>query len=98
MFAVIIRAVAGDLDDEYRSTIERMKQLAFERYGCLEFFALMEGDKRVAISYWENEEQIKHWKSNTEHLLAQKKAQSKWYKSYKIQVVEVKREYSFNEQ
>lgn len=98
MFAVIIRAVAGHLDDDYRSTIERMKKLAFEQYGCLEFFALMDGDQRVAISYWENEEQIKRWKSNAEHLLAQEKARSKWYRSYKIQVVEVKREYSFNEQ
>jgi heme-degrading monooxygenase HmoA len=96
MYAVIIRATVGDLDQQYSDAIERMKKLAFEEYGCLEFFALMDGERRVAISYWESEAQIRKWKQNDEHLQTQSRAKEKWYESYTVQVVEVKREYSFN--
>lgn len=94
MYAVIIKAKAGNLDEEYQSYIERMKSLAFEEYGCKEFFSLMNGDSRVAISYWDSLEQIKSWKANTEHLIAQEKAKEKWYRSYRVEVVQVLREYS----
>lgn len=93
MHAVIIRASVGTLDEDYRETIQRMKELAFDRYGCIEFVALMDGDQRIAISYWESEAQIARWKMDAEHLLAQRKAREKWYRTYKVQVVEVKREY-----
>lgn len=96
MFAVIFRAMVGELDEEYTEAIERMKTLAFEEYGCLEFFALMDGDSRVAISYWNSQEDILQWKTNSEHLRAQSQGKKKWYKSYTVQVVEIKREYSHN--
>ena len=94
MYAVIFRAMVGELDQEYSEAIERMKEVAFKEYGCLEFFALMEGESRVAISYWNSEEEIIRWKANSEHLQAQEQGKEKWYKSYSVQVVEVKREYS----
>lgn len=96
MFAVIFRAVVGELDQEYSVAIEKMKKLAFEEYGCLEFYSMMEGDKRVAISYWHSEEDIRTWKLNSEHLNSQKRGKQKWYESYTVQVVEVRREYSHN--
>ena len=94
MYAVIFRATVGELDQQYSATIERMKKLAFEEYGCLEFFALMEGERRVAISYWSCEDDIRRWKRNSEHLNAQAQGKEKWYESYTVQVVEVQREYS----
>jgi heme-degrading monooxygenase HmoA len=94
MYAVIFRANVGERDEEYSEAIERMKLLAFEEYGCLEFYSLMEGDKRVAISYWKSEEDIRYWKQNSEHMKSQALGKKKWYESYTVQVVEVKREYS----
>ena len=96
MYAVIFRANVGNLDQEYSEAIERMKKLAFEEYGCLDFGAFMEGDRRIAVSYWNSEEDIRNWKNNSEHLSAQKRGAEKWYTSYTVQVVEVKREYSEN--
>ena len=96
MYAVILRATVGNLDQEYRAALEKMKQLAFEEYGCLEFVAMMDGDQRIAISYWETEEQIRRWKQNSEHLNTQQKARDIWYQSYSVQVVNIVREYSFN--
>ncbi|GJM04603.1 MAG: hypothetical protein DHS20C09_05940 [marine bacterium B5-7] len=96
MYAVILRATVGELDQQYSAAIERMKELAFSKYGCLEFIALMEDDQRIAISYWNSEDDIRRWKQNSEHLQTQAMAKNKWYKSYSVQVVEVKREYSHN--
>lgn len=96
MYAVIFRAMVGELDQEYSEAIERMKLLAFEEYDCLEFYALMDCEKRVAISYWKSEEDIRSRKNNSEHLSSQSRGRTKWYESYTIQVAKVEREYSHN--
>ena len=55
---------------------------------------MMDGDRRVAISYWKSESDILNWKKNVDHLAAQQKGREKWYSAYTVQVVEVQREYS----
>lgn len=95
MYAVIFRAKAGTQDSEYSTTVGRLRELAFECYGCREFVAVTEGDQEIAISYWENEEAILRWKQDSEHLLAQELGRAKWYESYTVQIVEIKREYRF---
>ena len=96
MYAVIFRAKPGVQDDEYGKTVGRMRELAFEKYGCLDFVAVTEGDQEIAISYWETEDAIRLWKSDSEHSLAQEYGRAKWYESYIVQVVEIKREYKYN--
>jgi len=96
MYAVIFRARVAEVDDEYRQVAERMRQLAIEKYGCKGFTSVTEGDEEIAISYWENEKQIKAWKNDAEHMRAQGKGRSKWYRSYHVQVVKVVREYGEN--
>jgi len=93
MYAVIFKATTTKLDNEYRQTAKRMRQLATEKYGCKDFTSVTEGDKEISISYWGSQEQIKAWKSDPEHVLAQQKGRSKWYRSYHVQVAEVIREY-----
>ena len=97
MYAVILRTTVGDLDEEYSEALKRMKTLAFEQYGCLEFYAMMDGARRIAISYWENEDDILRWKNNNEHRQIQEKAKNSWYTSYNIQIVDIKREYSYTQ-
>lgn len=96
MYAVIFRAKTGVQDEEYGNTVSRMRDLAFEKYGCLDFVAVTEGPDEIAISYWTDEEAIRTWKSDAEHLVAQQYGRSRWYESYIVQVVEIKREYRFN--
>jgi len=96
MYAVIFRAKPGVQDEEYGITVAKMRELAFEKYGCLEFVAATAGEEEVTISYWENEDAIKHWKNDSDHALAQSLGRKTWYESYIVQVVEIKREYSFN--
>ena len=96
MYAVIFRAKTGIQDEDYGKTVARMRELAFQKYGCLDFIAVTEGSNEVAISYWDSEADILKWKNDAEHAIAQEIGRAKWYQSYIVQVVEIKREYKFN--
>ena len=96
MYAVIFRATIKELDDTYSEMAATMRQLALEKYGCLEFTAVSEDQQEIAVSYWNNLQQIKDWKQDLQHQAAQQLGQSRWYESYKVQVVEIVREYDFN--
>ena len=97
MFAVIFKAKVGAQDKHYLDTVAVMRDLAFEQYACIDFIAVSEGDQEIAISYWHCEEDIKRWHQDSKHAVAQKLGQDKWYSSYTVEVVEVKRKYSFGE-
>ena len=93
MFAVIFRAEVKQLDASYAQFAERLRELAKTRYGCLDFISLSEGDREIAVSYWDSLEQIAAWKKDPDHRAAQEKGRKDWYRSYQVQVVEVVREY-----
>ena len=89
MYAVIFKASVAVLDDEYLQMAQRLKALAFEKYGCLDFISVTEGSEEIAISYWETQQQIRDWKNDPEHKLAQGKGRDKWYRSFSIDICEV---------
>jgi len=93
MYAVIFKAKIRELDEAYQEMAARMRELAMDEYGCIEFVSVTEGNQEIAISYWANLNDIKTWKQNAEHLAAQKLGKSKWYESYHVQIVEIMREY-----
>lgn len=94
MYAVIFRAEIARVDEEYSQMAARLRELAIQEYGCLDFTAVTEGSSEIAISYWSSKEQILAWKANAMHLVAQEKGRSQWYSSYRVQIAEVVREYS----
>ena len=96
MYAVIFTAEINNLDSRYSEMASQMRDLAISKYGCIEFISITEGAQEIAISYWQNQEQIKQWKQDSKHLVAQELGRNIWYKSYRIQVVEIIREYSKN--
>ena len=91
MLAVIFRATVAELDDEYRQTAQRLKTLAFEKYGCREFVSVTEGDEEIAVSWWDTEQQIRDWKNDPEHRYAQARGREEWYRSWSVDVCEVTR-------
>ena len=93
MYVVIFRAEIADLDPEYEAMAKRMRDLAINEYGCREFVVSTEGNQELALSYWDNQDQIKAWRNNTQHLSAQSKGQNKWYSAYTVDVAEVVRSY-----
>ena len=95
MYAVIFKATIKQFDEEYTQSANRLRQLALDEYGCLEFISFTENNQELAISYWKNKEAISAWKSNAEHLKAQALGKSEWYESYSVEIVEVNHRYSF---
>lgn len=93
MFVVIFRARIRDLDPKYAEVAARMRALAMEQFGCLDFHAVSEGEHEIALSYWPSEEAIRAWKAHPEHRLAQQAGRERWYESYSVQVASVTREY-----
>ncbi|MCW8955807.1 MAG: antibiotic biosynthesis monooxygenase [Gammaproteobacteria bacterium] len=93
MYAVIFKAEIKKLDRQYSEMAKRMRSLAIDQYGCTEFVSVTEGKQEMAISYWRDLEDIKQWKENAEHLVAQELGRTQWYRSYHVQVVELIREY-----
>jgi len=93
-FVVIFRAqLRADLEANYAATGQRMRQLAFNEFGCLEFQAQSEGRDEIALSYWRDEQDILAWKKHAEHLLAQERGRSSWYESYRVEVTRIERSY-----
>lgn len=89
MYAVIFKATVAELDDEYSLMAEKLRVLAFKKYGCQDFVSVSEGPEEIAISYWETEQQIRNWKNDPLHRLAQARGRDKWYKSFSIEICEV---------
>ncbi|MCG8039128.1 MAG: antibiotic biosynthesis monooxygenase [Candidatus Thiodiazotropha taylori] len=88
-YAVIFKAVIGDLDATYHATASQLRRRAKELYGCISFESYTQGDREISISYWRDEEQIVKWKNDQAHLTAQKMARKKWYRSYQVEVVKL---------
>jgi len=93
MIVVIFRARVRSVDDEYASIAERLRELALNEFGCLEFHALAEGRDEVALSYWPSEDNIRAWKAHPEHVVAQQRGRDEWYESYSVQIATISREY-----
>jgi heme-degrading monooxygenase HmoA len=93
MYAVIFKAEINEIDNAYSEMAAQMRDLAQNKYGCIEFTAVTEGANEIAISYWHTLEQIQLWKNAVNHTVAQELGRSKGYKEYQVQVVKIIREY-----
>ena len=79
MYAVIFKAKIKSLDKEYSRMAAVLRDTAMRDYGCKEFVSASEDGFEIAISYWDDLEQIAQWKQNAEHLNAQQLGRKKWY-------------------
>jgi heme-degrading monooxygenase HmoA len=75
---------------------EAMVTLAAQQDGFLGFEYSPETPEgfSLSVSYWRDDESIRRWKQNAEHLIAQKLGKEKWYPAYAIKVARVERAYS----
>lgn len=93
-YAVIFTSIKSNEDIAYDKVSNRMLELAKSQDGFLGIESVRE-DIGITVSYWRDEDSIKKWKANFEHLAAQKLGKEKWYKSYKVRVSKVIRDYEF---
>ncbi len=93
-YAVIFTSTRTEVEEGYAEMAVRMVELAKQQPG---FIGLESARNEIGItvSYWESLEAIKAWKENIEHLFAQEKGKTTWYKNYKVRIAKVEREYEF---
>jgi heme-degrading monooxygenase HmoA len=78
--------------EEYVSLADRMNKLAATMPGYIShkgFFA--DDGERVTIVEFENEEGMTAWRTNAEHITAQRLAREKYYEEYHLLVCDLKR-------
>lgn len=94
-YAVIFTNLRTEIEEGYEEMALEMVRLAKLQPGYLGHESVREG-LGITISYWESVEAIQRWKLHTNHLLAQKYGQEKWYASYKTRIARVERDYGMN--
>ena len=95
-YAVIFTSIKSGKPEGYSEMAEKMLNLAEKQKGFIGFESYAnEKGKNVSISYWESIADIKNWKENPEHQIAQKLGKEKWYKYFKLQVCKIEQEYEF---
>ncbi|WP_333808196.1 antibiotic biosynthesis monooxygenase family protein [Flavobacterium sp.] len=93
-YAVIFTSTRTEVEEGYAEMAIKMVELAKAQPG----FIGMESARSeigITVSYWESLEAIQNWKANMEHLEAQEKGKTTWYKNYKVRIAKVEREYEF---
>lgn len=96
-WVVIFTAVfSGGAAEEYAETTARMAELMQESPGFLGYeTAQAEGGGEITVCYWDSEEAVRIWRTNAEHLAAQKRGREAFYSAYHIRVGKVDRAYGF---
>lgn len=84
-----------DHDDDYARWSKRMADLVAEQPGFIDFVSARDPVTRlgITVAYFANEESVVKWKTNLEHLEAQRLGRSNFYESYSVKVANVYREY-----
>src|SRR5690625_4574657 len=93
-YAVIISSIRTDNVKGYAEMAERMTSLAREQEGFLGVESAR-NELGITVSHWKDLESIKKWKAHEEHIIAQEKGKSDWYRFYKTRIAVVEREYEF---
>ncbi|MGB7394839.1 MAG: antibiotic biosynthesis monooxygenase [Pricia sp.] len=93
-YAVIFTSARTADDHGYAEMSQKMEALAQEQAGFLGMESARD-EIGITVSYWESLEAIANWKANTDHLFAQRKGKTDWYKWYKVRICLVEREYDF---
>ena len=91
-YAVIFTSLRTDGDNGYGTTADRMIELAAKQDGFIGIESARE-ELGITVSYWQNIDAIKAWKSNLEHLDAQRQGHEKWYSSFRVRISKVEHEY-----
>lgn len=93
-YAVIFTSTRTEVEAGYAEMATKMVELAKVQPGYIGMESAR-SEIGITVSYWESLEAIKNWKANMEHLEAQEKGKTTWYKNYKVRIAKVEREYEF---
>ncbi|MFC8665483.1 antibiotic biosynthesis monooxygenase family protein [Streptomyces sp. NPDC057199] len=80
----------------YGETNERMEELVEKIPGYLGMdHAGSPGGLSITVGYFRDADAVEEWRSNAEHLAAQKRGRAEWYERYTLHVAKVERSHGF---
>jgi heme-degrading monooxygenase HmoA len=83
------KALAEGLADDVRN---------FDGFLSIERFeSISNKGKFVSLSFWRDEEAVRNWRNVQKHREAQKKGRGSIFKSYRLRIAEVRRDYTMDE-
>ena len=96
-YAVIFSSTLDDDAEGYGAMAERMVELAREQEGFIDVESASRTSEGfgITVSYWRDLESIRKWKNVSEHAAAQRMGRDAFYRSYRLRVARVEREYGF---
>ena len=96
-YAVIFSSTLADDAEGYGAMADRMVALAREQEGFIDVESASRTSDGfgITVSYWRDLESIRKWKSVSEHAAAQKMGRDAFYRSYRLRVARIEREYGF---
>lgn len=95
-YAVVFTSFRKEGDDGYEDMADEMFALAQQQPGYLGAESAR-NEIGITVSYWDSLEAIHQWKQNERHLIAQQKGKTDWYKTYKIRICKVEKDYKFGD-
>ena len=98
MIAVIFEVIPKEEGkSEYLKIAAKLRSFLENRDGFISierFQSLTEEGKILSLSFWRDENSIAEWRNVLEHRNAQKKGKESLFRSYRIRVAEVVRDYT----
>jgi heme-degrading monooxygenase HmoA len=83
------KALAEGLGDEVKS---------FDGFISIERFqSISDAGKFVSLSFWRDEESVRKWRNVQQHREAQKKGRAGIFKSYRLRIAQVMRDYTMDQ-
>lgn len=95
-YTVIFTSLKNNDTIGYNEMAERMIELVKNEPGFLGVESARE-NIGITVSYWTDLTAIKNWKDNIEHQEAQTKGKTEFYKSFKVRIGKIERDYQFGE-
>ncbi|TCQ82690.1 heme-degrading monooxygenase HmoA [Ochrobactrum sp. BH3] len=85
-------------DGGYGEMAERMAELAAQQPGYIGVESARDAEGfGITNSFWADEESIRAWKRDVDHLVAQKLGRLQWYETYRVRIARVERAYGFED-
>lgn len=94
-YAVIFTSTQKENLEGYLEMADKMENISKQQPGFIGMDSAW-NEVGITISYWESLEAIRHWKQQSEHLVAQQIGRQEWYSWYQVRICKVEREYEFH--
>lgn len=94
-WAVIFTSELADDTAGYDEMAERMVELAARQPGFLGIESARDG-LGITVSYWRDLPSIAAWRADVEHREAQRLGRQRWYRSYRLRIARVERDWQFD--